>query len=358
MGDQGEFLRGLVAECRRERRGVVVVGHDSKGMAPRSADAARLATLDHAGILAYRPQELVVTARAGTPLAELAAALAERGQMLPFDPPRYGGAGTFGGAIASGLSGPARPWRGSARDAVLGVEIVNGLGERLRFGGSVMKNVAGYDVSRLTTGARGRLGVVLSASVRVAPRPPEEETWRTSCDAPQAAEMYRLWARQPLPISATCWVDGELNVRLSGSASGIAKARRTMGLDAPGDNGLWAALRDHGHAFFDDAPTVTRLSLPRGSLHARVPLALPAEGSNFKDATALVEWGGCQVWQHGVVAAPTGALATVFDRKGASTTRPAQSDASDAAAKYEQRLLRAFDPDGIFNPGLNDVPST
>ena len=170
--------------------------------------------------------------------------------------------------------------------------------------------------------------------------------------------MYRLWARQPLPISATCWVDGELNVRLSGSASGIAKARRTMGLDAPGDDALWAALRDHHHPFFDDARTVTRLSLPRGSLHAKVPLALPAEGSNFEDATTLVEWGGCQVWLPGTVTAPAGALATIFDRQGATATRPAKSDANDAATKYERRLLRAFDPDGIFNPGLNDVPST
>ena len=358
MGDTADPLVAAVTECRAHKSTLGIVGHGSKAALGAVGGERCLATVDHAGIVAYRPEELVVTARAGTPLAELDAALAERGQMLPFDPPRFGGAGTLGGAIASGLSGPARPWRGSARDAVLGVEIVNGLGERLRFGGSVMKNVAGYDVSRLTTGARGRLGVVLSASVRVAPRPPEEETWRTSCDAQQAAEMYRLWARQPLPISATCWVDGELNVRLSGSASGIAKARRTMGLDAPGDNGLWAVLRDHGHAFFAAAPTVTRLSLPRGSLHARVPLALPAEGSNFEDATALVEWGGCQVWLHGVSAAPTGALATVFYRQGAIATRSGQSDANDAATKYERRLLRAFDPDGIFNPGLNDVPST
>ena len=355
MGDTADALVAAVAECRARNSTLGIVGHGSKAALGAVGGERCLSTLDHAGIVAYRPEELVVTACAGTPLAELDAALAERGQMLPFDPPRFDGAGTLGGAIASGLSGPARPWRGSARDAVLGVEIVNGLGERLRFGGSVMKNVAGYDVSRLTTGARGRLGVVLSASVRVAPRPQEEETWRTSCDARQAAEMYRLWARQPLPISATCWVGGELNVRLSGSASGIAKARRTMGLDAPGDDALWAALRDHRHPFFAATPTVTRLSLPRGagSLHARVPLALSAEGS--KDATALVEWGGCQVWLHGAIAAPTGALATVFDR--ASTTHPAHADANDSAAKYEQRLLRAFDPDGIFNPGLNGVSS-
>ena len=352
MGDTADALVAAVAECRARKSTLGIVGHGSKAALGVVGGERCLSTLDHAGIVAYRPEELVVTARAGTPLAELDAALAERGQMLPFDPPRFGGTGTLGGAIASGLSGPARPWRGSARDAVLGVEIVNGLAERLRFGGSVMKNVAGYDVSRLTTGARGRLGVVLSASVRVAPRPQEEETWRTSCDAEHAAEVYRLWARQPLPISATCWVDGELNVRLSGSASGIAKARRTMGLDVPGDDALWTALRDHRHPFFADAPTVTRLSLPRGSLHARVPLALPAEGS--KDATALVEWGGFQVWLHGAVTAPAGALATVFDRQGASTPRHAQTDANDAATKYEQRLLRAFDPDGIFNPGLND----
>ena len=337
--DAAGALVAAVADCRARKSTLGIVGHGSKGALGAIGGERCLSTLEHAGIVAYRPQELVVTARAGTPLAELDAALAERGQMLPFDPPRFGGEGTLGGAIASGLSGPARPWRGSARDAVLGVEMVNGLGERLRFGGSVMKNVAGYDVSRLATGAHGRLGLLLSASVRVSPRPPAEETWRTSCDAKQAAHLCRRWARLPLPISATCWVGGELNVRLYGSASGIASARRTMGLDAPGDDALWAAVRDHRHGFFADAPALTRLSLPRGA--------------RFEEETALIEWGGCQAWLHGAVAAPMGALATVFDRQGAAATHPAHSGPDDAAAKYERRLRRAFDPDGIFNPGLN-----
>ena len=346
--DAAEVLRSAVESCRERGSTIGIRGHGSKAALGDIGGAETLSTLDHAGILDYRPEELVVTARAGTPLAELQAALAEKGQMLPFDPPRFGGKGTFGGAIASGLSGPARPWRGSVRDAVLGVEIVNGLGERLRFGGSVMKNVAGYDVSRMMTGARGRLGVVLSASVRVAPVPEAEETWRISCDGDEAAMRYRRWSLLSLPISATCWFGGTLNVRLSGSAAGIAQARRTMGFDTPGDDALWASVRDHRHDFLDGATAMTRLSLPRGS--------------GFENEDALVEWGGCQAWLRGRVAPPPGAFATAFhmrpDHKQTDQEPTNVSDslgaptraASEAIAKYEARLRLAFDPDGVFAP--------
>ena len=333
--DAAEALRAAVEDCRARGGAIGVRGHRSKAAIGCMEGAQTLSTLDHAGIVDYRPEELVVTARAGTPLAELEAALAEKGQMLPFDPPQFGGRGTFGGAVASGFSGPARPWRGSARDAVLGVEVVNGRGERLRFGGSVMKNVAGYDVSRLMAGAKGRLGIVLSASVRVAPRPEAEETWRTACDAAEAAARCRRWARLPLPMTATCWVDGALNVRLSGSAAGIAEARRTMNLETPGDDALWAAVRDHAHGFFNDAKALTRLSLPRGN--------------SFADADALIEWGGCLAWLRGPASAPAGAFATAF-RGGTDGGQSLGGGefASAAVAKYEARLRHAFDPHGVF----------
>ena len=331
MGDAAEALRATVAQCRREGRSVGIVGHDSKGFLGDVAGDVRLEPARHAGIVDYRPQELVVTAHAGTPLVELTATLAEQGQLLPFDPPRYGNAGTLGGAIASGLSGPARPWRGSVRDAVLGVEIVNGMGERLRFGGSVMKNVAGYDISRLMAGARGRLGLILSASVRVAPRSPAEETLRLACGAADASELCRSWARQPLPITATCWLDGVLQVRIEGSASGLAAARTNMGLREAGDPALWAQVRDHQHAFFAGDAPLTRLSLPRGS--------------DFAAADALLEWGGSQAWIRRQ-AGPEEGFATAF-RGGPAATAP-----SNATAKYARRVRQAFDPEGIFNPGL------
>ena len=335
--DDSERLLAAVAECRRRKSSLAIVGHGSKARFRAPTAETVLSTREHSGIVDYRPEELVVTALAGTPIAELAGALAAEGQLLPFDPPQYGGGGTLGGAIASGLSGPARPWRGSVRDAVLGVEIVNGHGERLRFGGSVMKNVAGYDTSRLMTGAWGTLGVILSASVRLLPASPVEETWTIDCDAAQAGALTRRWAHLPLPVTATCQVDGTLHVRLSGSATSVARARVQMGLRQPGDADLWTAVRDHTHPFFDERQTMTRLSLPRGC--------------RFDDDAAMIEWGGCQAWQHGE---PGGATAGVFATTFIPGQKPRPSPVVDAAtAKYTARIKHAFDPDELFNPGLD-----
>lgn len=346
MGDTAEALVEAVADCRRQSATVAIVGHGSKSNRQALGGDTVLCTAAHAGIIDYRPEELVVSARAGTPLAELTQTLAENRQLLPFEPPQFGGRGTLGGAIASGLAGPARPWQGSVRDAVLGVEIINGLDERLRFGGSVMKNVAGYDLSRLMTGAHGTLGVILSASVRVLPSPQGEETWQRPCSATEANALYRQWARLPLPITATSWLNDTLSVRLSASPSAIASARQTMQLNAPGDPGLWPLLRDHQHAFFATAPRFRRLSLPRGN--------------HFADERALVEWGGDQAWlaessEHPVSAAcPTedGTLVTLFESGHALPI------AHPGAAKYASRLKQAFDPHGLLNPGLTSLVGT
>ncbi len=345
VGDDLARLLAAVVDCRRRKSAVTIVGHGSKrllgvGKASRNhleVPAKALSTRSHSGIIEYRPEELVITARAGTPLVQLAAAVAAEGQLLPFDPPRFGGLGTFGGAIASGLSGPARPWRGSVRDAVLGVEIINGYGERLRFGGSVLKNVAGYDVSRLMTGSRGDLGLILSASVRLLPIPQVEATCRRHCGTAEAAALVQNWARLPLPITATCYLAGELWVRLSGNGAAITSAQAEMGLTETGDAGLWDRVRDHEHDFFAAAGTprcpLTRLSLPRGC-----PL----------DGAALTEWGGCQAWLRGEAGAiPEGAFATVFP--GGARRR---ATAADGTAKYAARIKHAFDPDGVFNSGI------
>ena len=335
--DEADRLQLAVSECRRLSSSVAIVGHGSKALLGPLAGAETLSTQNLSGIIDYRPEELVVTAWAGTSLDELTGVLADKSQMLPFDPPRFDGAGTLGGALASGLSGTARPWRGSVRDAVLGVEIVNGRGERLRFGGSVMKNVAGYDVSRLMVGARGTLGIVLSASVRVLPMPATEETLAVPCDAGEAGRLVRDWARQPLPITGTCYVADTLHLRLSGSAASVASARSAMGLGESGDPGLWPAVRDHAHPYFaDTAGAITRLSLPRGS--------------RFDAEDALIEWGGCQAWsRNDSVGLPEGAFATTFSPGEQPATRP-MADA--ATAKVTARLKRAFDPDDIFNPGV------
>lgn len=346
MGDTADALVETVADCLQRGASLAIVGHGSKSNRQALGGDTVLCTAAHAGIIDYRPEELVVSARAGTPLADLTATLAENRQLLPFEPPQFSGRGTLGGAIASGLAGPARPWQGSVRDAVLGVEIVNGLGERLRFGGSVMKNVAGYDLSRLMTGARGTLGVILSASVRVLPSPQAEETWQRSCSATEANALCRQWARLPLPITATSWLNDTLSVRLSASPSAIASARQTMQLNTAGDPGLWPLLRDHEHAFFATAQRYRRLSLPRGN--------------RFADERALVEWGGDQAWlaessEHPVSAAcPTedGTLVTLFESDHALPI------AHPGAAKYASRLKQAFDPHGLLNPGLASLVGT
>lgn len=347
MADEAEALAATVRECRSAGKTLRIVGHGSKPFFGGGQADERLSTSGHTGIIDYRPQELVLTARAGTPLAEVEAALAERRQLLPFDPPRFGGRfgaaageGTFGGAVASGLAGPARPWRGSVRDAVLGVEMINGLGERLRFGGSVMKNVAGFDVSRLMVGARGVLGVLLSASVRVAPAPEADETWRLPCDAAQAGALCRCWARSPLPLTGSCYVAGCLRVRLSGSAPALAAARAEMDLRDADDPGVWEQVRDHRHPFFgaDPQAPLIRLSLPRGA--------------RFDDDDALIEWGGCQAWRTAEVnaALPAGAFPTAFRGANAAAFGGARAMPADASI-YAERIKQAFDPDRVFNPG-------
>ena len=335
--DEADRLQLAVSECRRTSSSIAIVGHGSKALLGPLAGAETLSTQNLSGIVDYRPEELVVTAWAGTSLGELTQVLAEKRQMLPFDPPRFDGAGTLGGALASGLSGPARPWRGSVRDAVLGVEIVNGRGERLRFGGSVMKNVAGYDVSRLMVGARGTLGVILSASVRVLPVPPTEETLAVPCDAAEAGRLVRDWMRRPLPITGTCYFSNRLHLRLSGSSASVASARAELGFGEPGNVGLWASVRDHAHPFFADPDgPLTRLSLPRGS--------------RFDGEDALIEWGGCQAWSRNAsIDCPEGSFATTFAPGQQPSTRP-MADA--ATTKMTARLKRAFDPDGLFNPGV------
>ena len=335
--DSADGLVAMVADCRVAEGRIAIVGHGSKPKQAawrQEAGVEELSTRAHSGILDYRPEELVITARSGTPLTELVAAVAAQGQLLPFDPPRFGGEGTLGGAIASGVSGPARPWRGSVHDAVLGVELINGLGERLRFGGSVMKNVAGYDVSRLVVGSLGTLGVVLSASVRVLPAPAAEETVCTRCSAGEADARVRAWARRPLPITGTCFVGGTLSIRLSGGPAAIAQAKVEIGVGKPGDAGIWAAVRDRAHPFFRTSDVITRLSLPRGA--------------RFEDEDALIEWGGSQAW---IAGEPRSLAANVyaetFRRNGNdwTTWRP---QADGVTGKYVERVRRAFDPDGVF----------
>jgi glycolate oxidase FAD binding subunit len=304
-----------------------------------------LDTREYSGIVDYEPTELVITARAGTPIAEIESVMLERGQMLAFEPPRFGEGSTLGGCVAAGLSGPRRAYAGSVRDLVLGVRMLDGHGVDLRFGGQVMKNVAGYDVSRLMAGALGTLGVLLEVSLKALPLPAAHATIRREHTQAHAIELMNQWAGKPLPITATCHVDGALHVRLSGAEPAVRAARERLGGEEVSSGEIfWAQLRDHEHAFFRSAPTLWRVSINPTST------ALP-----FGTAQ-LVEWNGALRWIAGAdgsavrdAAARAGGHATLF--RGGDKRSGVFHPLTAPMMALHRRLKAAFDPHGILNPG-------
>ena len=299
------------------------------------------------GIVAYEPTELYVTAKAGTPLAEIEAALAEQGQMLAFEPPHFAGA-TLGGAIAAGLAGPRRQQAGAVRDFVLGVKLVDGTGQVLDFGGQVMKNVAGYDVSRFIAGSLGTLGVIAEATLKVLPRPVAETTLEFACDEAEALRRLNAWGGLPLPISASFWCDGRLWLRLSGAEAAVAAAGRKLGGRVlAGAAASWQAVREQTHAAYA-APTLWRLALPSTA----APLAL--------DGLRAIEWGGGLRWyaspaETAVVraaAAAAGGHAVLYRAAESQRCRDgAFAPLTPVLLALHRRLKKAFDPRGILNPG-------
>jgi glycolate oxidase FAD binding subunit len=319
------------------------------------------------GIVNYEPTELVVTVRAGTPLAELEDELASRGQMLPFEPPHFDSEGissaTIGGAVAAGLAGPRRasygPTYGGVRDFMLGATLLDGRGQLLRFGGTVMKNVAGYDMARALAGSLGILGVLTELSIKVLPRPVTETTVRMHMSQDEALDRMNLWGGQPLPISATAWVDDLLFVRLSGAVAAVDAAALRMKIehdadvvDEEGALALWRGVRDQRHRFFspDDLEAIPlwRLSLPSTAESVRLP------------GTQLIEWGGALRWLRSEAtpeevrrhAAALGGHATLF-RGGSAQIRAAGAFTAlpAPALRIHQRLKAEFDPAGVFNRG-------
>ena len=302
------------------------------------------------GVVAYEPTELVVTVRGGTPLAELEPVLAEKGQYLAFEPPHFGAGATVAGCVAAGLSGPRRANMGAVRDFMLGVKLLDGRGEVLKFGGQVMKNVAGYDVSRLVAGSLGTLGIVLEVSLKVLPRPVAEATLRFELDEAGALRRMNEWGGQPLPLSATLWHDGVLQVRLSGAEAAVRAAAEKLGgerLEADAAAALWASVREQAAAPFALAPgeVLWRLSLP-----STAP-ALALAGRQ------VVEWGGAQRWlasaadpvQIRARAAELGGHGTAF--RGGDRSGAVFEPLSAPLATIHRRLKQSFDPAGIFNPG-------
>jgi len=308
------------------------------------------------GISSYEPSELVVTARCGTPLAELELALAEKGQCLPFEPPHFLPGGTVGGMVAAGLSGPARASVGAVRDYVLGASLLNGKGEVLSFGGQVMKNVAGYDVSRLLAGSMGTLGVILEVSLKVLPIAPATATLRFQLDQVAALDKLHAWGAQPLPLNASAWWDGSLLLRLRGALAAVQSAIATLGgdvIEPMHASPFWDGLRNHTDEYFTKAQAAVagghvalwRVSLPPTAK----PLILPGE--------QLIEWHGAQRWlctsasaaKVREAAARAGGHATLFmaQHKAGGAFTPLKPPLD----RIHRDLKLAFDPSGVFNPG-------
>jgi FAD/FMN-containing dehydrogenase len=358
MHGQNPALQSLldqVRDARDKKAALEIRGGGTKrfyGGAPRGEP---LDVTPLSGITSYEPSELVVTARAGTPLAVLEAELADQGQCLPFEPPRLGPGGTVGGMVAAGLSGPARASMGAVRDYVLGVTVLNGRAELLTFGGQVMKNVAGYDISRLMAGSLGVLGVICEVSLKVLPVAPASATLVFEMDEAQALRQLNTWAGQPLPLSASAWHQGRLLLRLAGARAAVRAACERLGgtqLEAEAAQTWWTALRDQRHAFF----TLDEQALMRGECLWRLsvqgttaPLGLPGDG--------FIEWGGAQRWcrtsvpgeQVREAAARAGGHATLF--RAADKSAGAFAPLSAPLMRIHRALMQAFDPAGIFNPG-------
>jgi glycolate oxidase FAD binding subunit len=297
------------------------------------------------GIVHYEPSELVLTARCGTPLSEIEATLAAREQFLAFEPPTFGADPTIGGVVAAGLSGPRRMYAGAARDFVLGARLLTAQGELLRFGGEVMKNVAGFDLSRLLCGSLGILGILTEVSLKVLPRPREEETLRLELAAPDAVATFNRLAASPAPLSAAAWSQGMAWIRLSGAAPAVRAARARIGGErvATADaTAFWRALRDCRLALFSEAP-LWRISVPS----AADPLPLSGQ--------PLIDWGGALRWYTGCTGVDVRATAqaaggTALLWRGEFPGERFHPLTAGVLALH-RRLKAQFDPQGIFNPG-------
>ena len=380
MDAQRQQLIDAVRAAAADGRTLRLRGGGTKDFWGAPPQGEVLDTRAYAGIISYEPSELVVTARCGTPLAELEAALAENGQCLAFEPPHFGAGATVGGMVAAGLSGPARASVGAVRDFVLGARMVNGKGEDLTFGGQVMKNVAGYDVSRLLAGSWGTLGIVTEVSLKVLPVAPAEATLMCAgIGQKDALDLLHRWGGQPLPLNASAWVhdttanpgDDYLFVRLRGAVAAVESAVTRMSADAQAlgakvlrmDNAEavqdWRASGEQTLQFFE--PPSGELCLWRLSVPQTAPVIdLP----NIGNPAQYIEWQGAQRWLWAPATAATqlheaaqrvGGHATLFRASllgGSSDKTVGVSAPLDAVQQRIQReLQKQFDPQGVFATG-------
>jgi glycolate oxidase FAD binding subunit len=338
-----EPFQERIREAAASRTPLRLRGGGSKDFYGNVPRGEILDTRGYAGIVSYEPTELVVTARCGTPLSDLEKILEKENQFLPFEPPHFGPGATLGGCVAAGLAGPRRAAAGAVRDFVLGTKLVDGRGRVLQFGGAVMKNVAGYDVSRLLAGSLGTLGLIAEASLKVLPRPTSERTLRLEIDEAGALEKMNRWGGQPLPVSATAWHDGRLLVRLSGAEPAVQAAAHRIGGEKT-DPAFWDEVKEQTHSFFAGPAPLWRVSLPSTAV-----LGLPGK--------KLIEWGGALRWLKSdassvavrEAAVRAGGHATLF--RAADKSAGAFAPLDPVNARLHKALKAAFDPAGILNPG-------
>jgi len=346
MADISQQLQQQVLAARADKQPLTIVGGNTKAFMGRQTTGKLLSTAEHSGIINYQPVELVLTARAGTPIIEIEQALAANNQMLAFEPPVFSASSTIGGTLACNLSGPARPWSGSIRDHVLGVGLINGLGEHLKFGGQVMKNVAGYDVSRLQAGAMGSLGVITEISLKVMPKPASTTTLVWNMSASEAITFMNELAGKPKPISAMCWLQERLYVRLSGAHSAVeATVKQWQATQLSDADTFWHNLRHQQHPIFNSGLPLWRFSINSA---ASMPTL---------DNDCLIDWGGSQRWYAGVqdsadmqaLAANAGGHVSLYS--GGDRSCDVMHSLPKAVQNIQKRIKTSFDPDHILNPG-------
>lgn len=326
---------------------LMIRGGGSKAFMGRAVEATEVLDVSgHTGIISYQPVELVLTARAGTRLAELEALLDENNQMLAFEPPGFDGSATLGGTLATNQSGPGRPWWGSVRDHVLGVRLLSGRGEALRFGGQVMKNVAGYDLSRLQAGAFGGLGLITEVSLKVLPKPALRRTLVVECDQTEALQLMNRRAGEPKPLSAALWYQGRLYLRLAGAASAVEATAKNWGGEPLEDaEAFWRSVRDQQSGFFNTDKPVWRFSVN------------PKQSPFELDGDTLIDWGGAQRWFAGEadfermveIARKAGGQVSLY--RGGDRSREVFHPQQPAIRTLQQRIKASIDPSGVFNPG-------
>lgn len=345
MTDLTAALQQTVVEAIKSRSSLNIQGSGSKAFLSDITEGIPLSTQDHTGIICYQPTELVLTARSGTTLAEIETLLAENGQLLPFEPPHFGQHATLGGMIATGLSGSIRPFSGSVRDFVLGCKIINGRGEILQFGGQVMKNVAGYDVSRLMVGAMGTLGVLLEVSIKVLPAPNQSCYLSQSREAQDAVRLMQVLSAQNLPLTGLAYDGESVHIRLAGAEASVKAARNRLGGEQQQPDQFWQRLREQSHHFFTGNTPLWRLSVPGNA---------PIDPGQTRQ---IIDWAGALRWIKTTdpashmfkYASKLNGHAQLFRTDSPAVNR--RQPLSPAMMMIHKKVKASLDPQGIFNLG-------